>query len=407
MTGQYGLIGKTLTHSYSPQIHRQIGNYRYDLFPMEEAAIPAFLREGAWQGLNVTIPYKETVLPYLDEIAPEAQRIGSVNTIVRLPDGHLRGHNTDAFGFAYMLGDSTPLQGKKALVLGSGGASKTVQAVLQEKGIVPVVISRRGENNYANLSRHADAACIVNTTPVGMYPDVDAAPVDLRLFPHCQLVLDLIYNPARTTLLLQAEELGIPGANGIGMLCAQAVRAASLWKACDPLPTRQDIGHIADRVGRDMRSIALIGMPGCGKTSVGQELARQTSRMFIDIDTWIAEKSGKSIPDIFAEEGEQGFRARETQALAQAAKQSHCVIATGGGVVTQPQNLPLLRRNCVILRLTRPIECLSTEGRPLSLSRGVAQLAQEREPLYRAWAEATYENIDLTATARQIREDWA
>lgn len=405
MKGRYGLIGRKLGHSYSPQIHALIGDYEYKLYPMEEEAIASFL-QGDFDGMNVTIPYKETVMPFLSEISPEARRIGSVNTLVRNADGSLTGHNTDYFGFSWILGDSTAFVGKKALILGSGGASKTVQAVLGDRGIPYVVISRTGENNYGNVTTHTDTELIVNTTPVGMFPDVEAAPLDLSLFPRCRLVLDLIYNPAKTSLMLQADALGIENRGGIGMLSAQAVKAAELWGLRDP-SAPDPVAMIAENVQRDMKSIALIGMPGCGKSSIGQLLAEMTGRAFIDVDELIVRMAGKPIPEIFAQEGETAFRALETQALAAAAKESRAVIATGGGVVTQERNRDILRRNCTIVLIERNLSALPIAGRPLSQGRGVEEIYRERKPLYDAWCDARYTNTSIEQTALAIKEDLA
>ncbi|MDO4740158.1 MAG: shikimate kinase [Eubacteriales bacterium] len=405
MKGRYGLIGRRLGHSYSPQIHALIGDYEYKLYPMEEEEIPAFL-QGDLAGMNVTIPYKETVIPFLSEISPEARRIGSVNTIVRGPGGALIGHNTDYFGFAWLLGESAHLTGKKALILGSGGTSKTACAVLADRGMECVVVSRRGENNYENLHLHADAAVVVNTTPVGMFPEVEAAPVDLRAFPQCRLVLDAIYNPARTSLLLQAEALGIECRGGIGMLAAQAVKAAEIWGLRSP-DEPDPVADIAAAVQRSMRSIALIGMPGSGKSSIGRLLAERTGRKFIDTDELIVELAGRPIPEIFAQEGERAFRAVETQALRMAARESGAVIATGGGIVTVPENRQILRRNCTVLYIERPLSELPIAGRPLSQGRGVEQLFAERAPLYESWCEARYANTTVGETVARIEEDWA
>ena len=405
MKGRYGLIGRKLGHSYSPQIHALIGEYEYGLYPMEEEAIPAFL-QGDFAGMNVTIPYKETVMPFLAQISPEARRIGSVNTLVRSPDGSLTGYNTDYFGFSYILGDTAAFSGKKALILGSGGASKTVQAVLSDRDVPFVVISRSGKNNYENLHLHANAHLIVNTTPVGMFPEIEAAPVDLRLFPECKLVVDLIYNPAKTSLMLQADALGIENRGGIGMLSAQAVKAAELWGLRDP-SAPDPTAMIAEKVQRDMKSIALIGMPGCGKSSVGQQLAEMTGRKFIDVDEMIVKMAGKPIPQIFAEEGEAAFRAIETQALAAAAKESRAVIATGGGVVTRSENRDILRRNCTIVLIERALSDLPIAGRPLSQGRGVEEIYRERKPLYDTWCDARYTNISIGETAEAIKGDLA
>ncbi len=225
-----GLLGKKLGHSRSPELHRQLGDYEYLLFEKQEEELEAFLLHGDWDGLNVTIPYKKTVLPFVTELSPAARQIGSVNTLVRRPDGGILGDNTDAAGFeALVRFAGFEPRGRKVLVLGSGGASVAVCHALRGMGATPVVISRSGENNYDNLERHADAPLLVNTTPVGMYPAVDASPLDLTRLPNCAGVLDIIYNPAVTRLMRQAEDLGIPSVNGLYMLVAQARRSSELF----------------------------------------------------------------------------------------------------------------------------------------------------------------------------------
>ncbi len=399
--GVYGLLGKKLGHSFSPQLHAGLADYEYRLFEKTEEELPEFLRSGSFAGLNVTIPYKQTVIPYCAALSPLAKRIGSVNTLLRRGDGSLYGDNTDAAGFRSMLeGIGVSTAGKKALVLGSGGAAKTVRAVLTEQGARRVVtISRKGEDNYGNLERHADARVIVNATPVGMYPETEAAPVDLRLFPRCEAVLDLIYNPARTKLLLQAEALGIPCAGGLVMLTEQARRAAELFTGA-PIP-EEKARRVLRALAFDTENIALIGMPGCGKSRVGAALAAKLSRRFVDMDEEIVSRAGKSIPDIFRFEGEAGFRARETAVLRDVSKESGLILATGGGVVTRSENRPLLRRNSRIVWLDRDISGLAKEGRPLSQSRPIEELAAERLPLYAAWAD---ERIEMAETPEETAE---
>ena len=398
----YGLLGRKLGHSFSPQIHKELGDYAYLLFEREPEEVEAFLKSGEFTAINVTIPYKQTVMPCCAELSPAAQAIGSVNTIVRRPDGSLYGHNTDYDGFAYMLrsADIDP-KGKKVLVLGNGGAAKTVRAVLRELGAAEVVtISRSGEDNYANLDRHKDAAVIVNTTPVGMYPETEAAAVDLTMFPNCKAAADLIYNPSRTVFLQQAESLGMKTVNGLGMLVEQARCASELFvgKAIDPTET----ARITAKIAAETLNIALIGMAGCGKTTVGTELARRLGRTFVDMDEEIVKRAGKSIPEIFAEDGEESFRAVETEVLRELAPQSALVIATGGGVVTRERNLPLLRKNSRIVRLLRPVEELESAGRPLSEKYTPSQLAMEREPLYNSWKEIAINVTEPAETAEWI-----
>lgn len=399
---KYGLIGEKLGHSYSPEIHALLGDYEYRLYPMPREAVGDFVQKGGLSGFNVTIPYKETVMPFLDRISPEARRIGSVNTVVREADGSTSGYNTDYFGFSVELGDVSHLKGKKALVLGSGGASKTVRAVLGDAGLSPVVtISRKGPDNYQNLSRHSDAALIVNTTPVGMYPAVEASPIDLRQFPTCQLALDLIYNPAWTEFLLQARELGIPCRGGLIMLAAQARKAAELFGAIAPGVIRDE--DVADEVSRQNRSIALIGMPGCGKTSVGRALAEITGRQLIDTDERIRQEIGMPIPEYFASFGEPAFRKIESRILAEAAKESRAVIATGGGIVTVPENRRSLLRNCQVVYLRRSLDQLPDFGRPVTQKTGVEALFAQRKALYEGWADDIVDNVGIEATAEILK----
>ena len=388
-----GLLGRTLGHSYSPRIHSQLGDYSYVLFEKEPEELETFLRHGDFTGLNVTIPYKKTVIPFLDELSDTARRLGAVNTVVRQGD-RLLGHNTDYFGFASMVSESglSP-KGKKCLVLGSGGASATVCAVLEELGAQVVVISRRGENHYGNLSIHGDAAILVNTTPVGMYPDTLVSPVDLGLFPNLEGVLDLIYNPARTQLLMDAESRGLVAMNGLWMLVAQAWEAARMFTG-QAIP-QERIGQIYRTLKLQMENIILIGMPGCGKTTIGQLLAEETGKTFADSDKLICQLAGKSIPEIFVQDGEAAFRTWETQALAQLGKCSGLVIATGGGCVTQKRNYPPLHQNGTILWLQRDIHRLPTDGRPLSQAGSLEQMYEIRKPMYEAFADRVISNDRL------------
>lgn len=386
-----GLLGRKLGHSYSPQIHDLLADYDYSLFEVEPEALEAFLKSGQFHGINVTIPYKKAVIPYLDELSPVAAALGAVNTVVRREDGTLIGHNTDYFGFQSMV-EKSGLQpcGKKALVLGSGGASVTVKAVLEAMGAEAVVVSRSGENNYSNLHRHQDAAIIVNTTPVGMYPETLCSPLDLDTFPNLEGVLDIIYNPARTKLLLDAQNRGLVTMNGLWMLVAQAKESAE-WFTDSPIADDQ-IAKIHHALKQQMENIILIGMPGCGKSTVGQELAHRLGRKFVDADAVVEEQAGLSIPEIFAVEGEAGFRQKETAVLSQLGKESGTVIATGGGCVTRVENLPLLRQNGTLIWLKRDLALLPTEGRPLSQAGKAEEMYRIRKPLYQAFADAVVDN---------------
>lgn len=385
-----GLLGGKLGHSYSPQIHGLLADYSYELFEKTPEELPGFLKNGDFSGLNVTVPYKKAVIPYLDELSDRARRLGSVNTVVRR-EGKLIGHNTDYFGFSCMLRSSgLQVQGKKVLVLGSGGASNTAVAVLENSGAQVVVISRSGENHYGNLHRHQDAALIVNTTPVGMYPNTGVSPIDLHLFPKLEGVLDVVYNPARTQLILDAEQRGLIAKNGLLMLVAQAKEAAEWFTGCgiqgDKIP------QIHSLLRRQMENIILIGMPGSGKSTVGKILAKKTGKAFVDADTYLAEKAGRSIPEIFASDGEEGFRALETQVLSELGKQSALVIATGGGCVTREENYPSLHQNGTIFCLERALEALPTDGRPLSQATKLSDMYRVRKPLYARFSDHTIDN---------------
>lgn len=386
-----GLLGQRLGHSYSPQIHSQLADYSYALFEKQPEELEDFLKNGHFTGLNVTIPYKKAVIPYLSELSPVAARLGAVNTIVRRPDGSLIGHNTDHFGFRSMVEKSGLCPaGKKVLILGSGGASCTAAAVLQELGAEVIVISRSGENNYHNLHLHTDAAVIVNATPVGMYPEVGVSPLDLDLFPNLEGVLDIVYNPARTQLLLNAEARGLTAMNGLWMLVAQAKESAE-WFTGRTVP-QDRIPAIHRRLKAQMENIVLIGMPGSGKSTVGALLAENLGRGLVDADTEIIRAAGKSIPEIFTESGEAGFRAIETQVLAELGKRSGLIIATGGGCVTREENYPLLHQNGTIFCLDRAINDLPTDGRPLSQRGKLEEMYRIRKPLYDRFADYTLDN---------------
>ena len=397
-----GLLGRKLGHSYSPQIHALMGDYSYDLFEKEPEEVGDFVLHGDFTGINVTIPYKKDVIPYLDELSPLALRMGAVNTIVRRDDGTLFGHNTDYFGFSSMVRRSgIDVAGKKILVLGSGDASNTAVKVLQDMQARVVIISRSGADNYTNLRQHYDASVIVNTTPVGMYPHTGAAAVTLSDFPKLEGVLDMIYNPARTQLLLDAETLGLPHENGLWMLVAQAKEAAEYFGG-KPLDDAI-IEKVYQKLSAQMQNIVLIGMPGCGKSTIGKLLAEKTGRKFLDADEKIIALAGKSIPDIFAQDGEEVFRQWETKALEELGKQSCLVIATGGGCVTKQRNYPLLHQNSSIFWLKRDIDLLPTDGRPLSQANKLTDMYAVRKPLYKAFADFIIENEGTPAdTANRI-----
>ena len=398
-----GLLGEKLSHSYSPFIHNMLCDYDYRLFEKAPEDVEDFIRSGDFDGINVTIPYKKTVSSLCDELSDAAKKLGNVNTVLRLANGRIFGHNTDYYGFAYTVTDSgISVSGKKAIVLGNGGASGTVCTVLKDLGAAEViVISRSGENNYENIHRHYDAQIIVNATPVGMYPHNGCRLVDLAEFTRCEGVFDLVYNPAKTALLLDAEKLGIPHRNGLAMLVAQAKESAEYFsgtKIEDSL-----IDKITSKLAADMKNIILVGMPGCGKSTLGKAVADMTGRQFIDADENIVEREQMTIPEIFSKSGEEGFRKAETEALADICKKSSCVIATGGGCVTRNENYPLLHQNGTIIWIQREIESLPTDGRPLSQSGNLEKMYEIRRPMYEQFADYIIKNSgDIQDIADQI-----
>lgn len=395
-----GLLGRKLSHSYSPAIHALLGDYRYDLIELEPEELEGFVKSGSWDGLNVTIPYKKAVIPFCDALSPLARTLGSVNTLVHR-DGKVYGDNTDAYGFEAMIGRlGVDCRGKKALVLGSGGASATIQAALRGLGNQVVVISRSGEDNYQNLDRHADAQILVNATPVGMYPRAGTSPVELDCFPALEAVLDIVYNPMRTRLILDAERRGIPCESGLWMLVAQAVRASERFTGL-PIPAEMQ-QRVYTIIRQEMENIVLIGMPGAGKTTVGQLVAQKLGREFVDCDEELERRAGMPIPDYFAQFGEDAFRRLETVLLQELGQRSRLVLATGGGCVTRPENRDLLRQNGTVVWLQRPLADLPIAGRPVSQAKGVETIYREREPLYRQFSDFAVDNTTPEAAAEAI-----
>ena len=387
-----GLLGRKLGHSYSPQIHACLGSYSYDLFEKEPDEVETFLKTGDFTAINVTIPYKQTVIPFCSELSQTARRIGAVNTIVRREDGSLIGHNTDYFGFLSTVKHSgLDPYGKKVLVIGNGGASKPAITVMEELGARVTVITHK-ENTPENLRKHDDAAILVNATPVGMYPNTGLIPVDLSLFPRLEGVLDMIYNPARTQLLLDAEERGLITENGLWMLVAQA-KEASEWFTGSPIDDAL-IGTIHQSLRLQMENIILIGMPGSGKSTIGRHLAAKLSKEFVDADAQIVSAAGMTIPEIFSQSGEAGFRQTESKVLSDLGKYSGLIIATGGGCVTRECNYAHLHQNGTIFCLDRQLSKLPTDGRPLSQKGKLEEMYRIRHPLYQRFADYTVDNND-------------
>lgn len=397
----YGLLGEKLGHSFSPEIHSMLGNYKYRLFEVEKNELENFIKHGEWDGINVTIPYKKTVMSYLDEISENAQKIGSVNTVVRRSDGKLFGDNTDYHGFLYTVKRSgINFGGKKVLVLGTGGASLAVKAVISDLNAGEIIsISRSGENNYQNIKNHADADIIVNTTPVGMYPKNLVSPVKVSDFTHLSAVFDIIYNPQKTQLVLDAEKLDIPAFSGLSMLVAQAKRASEIFfdKEIDDSVTEK----ILKKVSTDMKSIVLIGMPGSGKSSIGTFLAEKTGREFLDTDEEAEKIAGLSPAEIIKTQGEKSFRKIENEAVKSICKLSGKIIATGGGVVTNEDNFDAIRQNSTVFFINRDISVLPTDNRPLSQKNSLDDMFKIRLPLYRKFCDF---EIDGNGTIEEVAQ---
>ena len=388
-----GLIGEKLSHSFSPEIHAHLADYSYKLYEMSEGEVGKFIKGGNFDSVNVTIPYKKTVMPFLDEISDEALRIGSVNTVTHLPDGRLRGDNTDYFGFSYMLKRAKiEISGKNVLILGTGGASLTAHAVCADMGAESITfVSRGGEVNYENIyEKCPDCEVIINCTPVGMYPKNQISPIRLDSFKKLSGVADMIYNPAVTELLFEAKRLNIPCTNGLSMLVAQAKMACELFlgEQIDD----GEIDRITSLIEAQTRNIILVGMPGCGKSTIGAILAEMTGRTLIDTDALIVENEGRDIPTIFAADGEEYFRRAECRAVSEAGKQSSRIISTGGGAVTREENYRSLRQNGVVFYIKRDLSELSREGRPLSQDHDLALMYERRKPMYLAFADHVVKN---------------
>lgn len=408
----FGLLGRKLGYSFSPDIHRQIGEaagrtYDYVLFEKEPEELEAFIKGGEWEGLNVTVPYKEDVIPFLDKLSEEAAAIGAVNTIVR-KDGRLIGYNTDYYGFMHTLdANEVQVEDAKCLVLGDGGASKAVCAVLKDMGAGQVVVmSRKGETTFADIADHKDADILINTTPVGMYPDTGKSLVYPGTFTKLKWVVDLIYNPIRTNLLCQAKKSLMEPISGLQMLVSQAVYSYMLFTD-NVIEEREEITEkIADAMRSEKQNILLIGMPGTGKTTVGTALADMLGRELFDTDEMIIARDGRPIPEIFADEGEEYFRDLESAAASELSQKTGVIISGGGGIITREENYYALAENSFIVFLNRDLTLLPIEGRPLSQSQPLERLYQARLPLYRSWCDAEVDMNGLTPeeTAGKIME---
>ena len=403
MAPRLGLVGRTLGHSHSPAIHALLGASSYEKFEVEPGDVDEFLAHGPWDGVNVTIPYKANAARVADERTPQVEALGVANTLVRRADGTILAANTDVEGFGWQLEHACrrelgcdareAIGGGKVLVLGSGGAAAAVRQALAEHTSARVVtISRSGTETYNTLAeRHADAVAVVNCTPVGTYPACPASPLDDKTFcalSHLRIVLDVVYNPRLTGLCLQAERTGIAHESGLAMLVAQAAGSARHFGTAQADDAQ--IASILDEMSWRTGNIVLIGMPGCGKTTTGRALAHACGRPFVDLDDAFEIEHGIGCSECITTLGEDRFREMESEVVASYGKRSGLIIACGGGVVTRERNYAPLHQNGTIVHITRDISQLDTQGRPLSATTGVERLAQERMPLYRAWADLTH-----------------
>lgn len=407
---QFGLIGEKLGHSYSKEIHNLIADYGYELREVKREELGAFMTERAFSGINVTIPYKKSVMDYLDVISDDAKKIGAVNTVVNR-DGKLYGYNTDFYGLkALLIHNGVSVRNKKVLILGSGGTSDTAYNVvtgINAKEAIKVSRTKKdGFVTYDEAARlHSDADVIINATPVGMYPDDDGVPVNIGLFPSLSAVIDAIYHPLRTNLVSDAENRGIKACGGLYMLVAQAVYAAALFE--NKKPDENLIDDVYGKILNDKRNIVLIGMPSSGKTTIGKALAARMGKRFADTDELIVGTTGKSIPEIFEKEGEKVFREIEKKVICDIAVNDGTVIATGGGVILDEKNVLALKRNGVIVYLDRKIDNLiATDSRPLSSNvDDLKKLYAKRKPLYEKYAEITIDDNDDVATVVRRAEE--
>ncbi len=433
---KYGLIGKTLVHSYSKEIHEALGRYQYQLFSLAEDEMPDFINARDFRGLNVTIPYKKDVIPLCDEVTDLARGIGAVNTLfwknasgtgasesISQEDRILVGHNTDYEGFLYAASRAgIDFEGKGVLILGTGGTSLMARRAAADQNAAKIYIaSRHPETDPPSGSGIQDAGIlstvsydqlpeiaesidvIVNTTPVGTFPNNMQQVIRLKDFPGCQAVIDVIYNPFKTALLLEAEKLGLKYTNGLPMLVAQATAAAGYFLGT-PGAFQKENQRIIKAMKQQMGNIVLIGMPGTGKSIIGKLLAELTGKTLQDTDAKIEEEAKMTIPEIFEKEGEAGFRDRESAICKKLGKERNLIIATGGGAILRPENVAALRQNGTLVHITRSIDKLPTRGRPLSKNiEALKKMEAQRMPLYKSAADITFRN-NYTCSRKKLRE---
>lgn len=399
---KYGVLGKTLPHSYSPQIHKNFGNYEYTILERSEEQVHAiFEGKEDLKGFNVTIPYKKLALSLCSELSDEAREVGAVNTVVALPGGGFKGYNTDVYGFIYMLErENIDIANRNCLVLGTGGASVAIVYALKSLNAGKITFcSRSGDVNYENVyDVCADTQVIVNTTPVGMFPNVDASPIDLSRFNNLESVADIVYNPSRTKLLYEANKLGLKTSGGLSMLVAQAYKAAAIFQGRSFEPNVDLIEKVIRELEFGMLNITIIGMPGSGKTTLGKKLAKEFDKTFVDLDVLFKETYQDTPSNIIQTKGEDEFRRMETELCKTILPKSGLVISTGGGVVTREVNEFFLKSNSRVIYLKRPLKSLllqDTSNRPVSKNKGIETLLEIRSPLYEKMSDIIWDLPDF------------
>ncbi len=411
----FGVLGKSLPHTYSPRIHKSFADYEYTVLERTEDEVRAIFTGNSpsekekLDGFNVTIPYKKLACSLCKELSDEAKEIGAVNTVVALPEGGFKGFNTDVYGFVYMLRQAgIDVNAKKCLVLGTGGASVAIEYALKKLNAARIdFCSRTGDINYENVyTAQSDAEIIVNTTPVGMFPNIDDSPIDLSRFPKLYAAADIVYNPSRTRFLQQAEQLGVKHAGGLYMLVAQAYKASIVFNggkfSLESSGKKEDnlIESVTKSLESEMLNITLVGMPGSGKTRIGKKLAAALNRQFIDLDDAFAEEYGITPAEVIKTKGESAFRQMETELAKKILPRSGLIISTGGGIVTRPENFFYLRSNSKVIYIKRPLETLKKQNvsnRPVSQNTGIEKLFEQRSPFYEAVCDETWDLPDFIA----------